>query len=82
MASDFWSDPVNRDVADYLGRAVIDSIRFRAAANAAEAENEFLRAEVTRERGELQRVEGENASLRTQIDDSARRAPGRRTRAK
>lgn len=49
-APDFWSDPVNRETAEYVGRTVLDAIRFRVASRMLQAENEHLRKLVTEER--------------------------------
>lgn len=71
MSSDpnaFWRDPINADIADFLGRSVMDSIRFRHAANAANGENERLRADLTRERIDRGAVERENEQLRASVE--------------
>lgn len=74
MANDFWSDPVNSEVAQFLGRSVMDAIRFQSKVAALEAENTILRAEVTRERAARQSVESECAHLREQAAPRGKRS--------
>lgn len=57
MRPDFWDELVNRRAAEYIGRAVLDAIRFQALADERGAENEHLRQELTLARMKIQEIE-------------------------
>lgn len=66
--ADFWEDATNRATAEFLGRSVMDAIRFQHQAAATALENEQLRHDLTRERMARAELETKAEALRSEID--------------